>query len=158
MEAFFRHLRKQHRTITAVLLVVSLLSLLFSPAAIVKDRVLDTAPSLLAGIVITEGLFILGIIIMASAVSFSLARNPFRWRQHLTSLARQVGKTRLFWLGFWINAVGALGSGLLLAYGVVRSLPVTSWGLLWIPIGDVLLTLAVRSSLIELHRSTLARK
>ncbi len=146
---------RHHKKITIAVVIISLASLVFSPAGLIKDKIIDTIPALALSMLITEGLFIAGIVIMALVAGFDLGPNPFKWRDHLQTLGQQINKSKMFWVGFWVNTIGALGSGLVLGYGIVKALPTSSWGLLWIPVLDIILTFSVRAAVLDLHRAAI---
>ena len=146
--SFFKH----HKKITAVIVPVSVLSLFLSPLDKVKDKIMGSAPELLALLATSELLFIAGIIIMASAVGLELGKNPLTWRKHFHGLVKEITTDNLFWTGFWINAVGALATGILIGVGVVILLPPQSWGLIWLAVADIAITLLIRGAVLELRQ------
>ena len=135
-----------------LLVILSIINLVFSPISLLSQRIIDVAPTLAYFLAVTEGMFILGIFVMGSIVGYDLGWNPLNWRKHLYGLAAEVNKSKVFWIGFWINSVGAIGTGLVLAYGVVRALPVSSWGLLWLAVADISVTIGLRATLLGIHR------
>lgn len=145
---FFRH----HKKITAVVIPISILSIFFSPLGVIKDRILEDAPGFLTLLILSEVVFVVGILIMASAVGFELGRNPLTWRKHFHGLVQEITTDKLFWVGFWINAIAALATGILMGVGVLTLLPPQSWGLLWIAGADIALTLLIRGAVLELKR------
>ena len=135
-----------------ILIIASIAMLFFSPLNELKDKLADTLLWVFISLLVTEGLFILGIILMAAAVEHDLGLNPFKWRSHLKTVLKHVPESRLFWLGFWVNATGAVGTGLVISVAVVTSLPVTSWGLIFLPFMDLGLTIALRATILELKK------
>jgi hypothetical protein len=145
---------KHHKKIMWALVAASIAMLFFSPLNELKETVSEALPWVLTGVLITESLFVIGIIIMAIAVEYELGLNPLKWRSHIKSVLHHVPENRLFWIGFWINAIGALGSGIVVAAGILISLPATSWGLIWLPFLDLSLTVALRITILELKKET----
>lgn len=89
---------------------------------------------------------------MAGSVGFELGKNPLVWKKHFHQITKELPDNKTFWIGFWINAAGALGTGVLLSIGIIQVLPAQSWGLLWIAFVDIALTLTVRGAILELRR------
>ena len=54
-----------------------------------------------------------------------------------------------FWTGFVVNTIGGVGTGVVLAVGIVLGLPPQSWGLLVLPVLDLVLTAAVRGAVLS---------
>lgn len=131
-------------------LILGSLALTFlSPLGLLKERIVDNLPWVATGALISESLFTIGLAIIAADVGVKLGRNPLQWRQKLLPMLRQATKGKLFWVGFWVNTVGALGSGLIVGTGIVLTFPPQSWGLVIIPFLDLSLTIAIRTAAIE---------
>lgn len=131
-----------------ILVVLSLASLLLTPLSEVKKGIIDNLPWVGIGTVITESLFIIGLGIMALEAGHELGRNPLRWRSKLRKVVSHLVRTKLFWLGFWINAAGAAGTAVLVTIGILKILPPQGWLLLWLPLADLALTVAIRVAVV----------
>lgn len=112
------------------------------------DQLLDNAKQVLpwvgTAVVLSEALFIIGLIIMAIAAGTSI-RHPWRLRREIKTLFRDtVVKSRLFWVGFSINVIGALGSTGSICVALFMVLPVQSWAIILIPLADILATVLLR--------------
>lgn len=125
------------------LILISVGSLLFTPFNSLRRDMSQTLPWVGFGVIVSEILFIGGLIIMATSIGLKV-RNPLKLRGRLKHILRNSIITRSFWVGFWINAVGAVLSSLLLAAGIFAALPMTSWGLLYVPIADLAATIVIR--------------
>lgn len=158
MRKVLRKSIEHHKKIMWFLVALSVIMLFFSPLNELKDIVSQNLPWVLTGLIITEGLFVLGLIFMAYSVEHELGLNPFKWRSHFKKVAKHIPESRVFWLGFWLNAIGAFGSGVVVGLGILISLPVTSWGLIWLPFLDLSLTIALRATILELRREMQVEK
>lgn len=125
------------------LLIYSVGSLFFMPIGPILDRFKAVVPWIGTGVIATEALFIIGLLVMATSLGLRI-HNPFQLRKQMKSILQEAVASRMFWNGFWINAVGACGSSLLLCIGIFSALPVTSWGLVYLPIADLATTIAIR--------------
>lgn len=125
------------------LVIISVGFLFFTP----YDQLLDNAKQVLpwvgTAIILSEALFITGLIIMAIAAGMSV-RNPWRLRRELKAIFRSAANSRLFWVGFWINVVGAVGSTGSVCVALFKVLPVQSWAIILIPLADLLATALLR--------------
>lgn len=140
-----------HKKITIGVILISIIATFFTPVGETVDKVAEVAPEVLIGVGITESLFIAGLLVMAGTVGFELGANPLKWKQHFHVVAHELPNDKWFWVGFWINAVGALGTGLILAWAIIEVLPPQSWGIIWIPFLDLALTIVIRASVLELR-------
>jgi hypothetical protein len=110
-------------------------------------------------LVVSEAFFIGGALLVAgslghhvlssrggteSATRLTAMRNV---RATYRELAHHVGSSRAFSLGFLLNWVGAAGTGIVLAVGIILVLPVSSWGLLILPLLDLVATFSWRTPL-----------
>lgn len=147
-----RFLKKHIKTLAYVIFLLSILELVYVlVAGDSTNEVVDSLPGVFVLTLVSEALFIVGLIVMAYAVEHELGKNPLKWRKHLKKVIRQVPNSRIFWVGFWINAIGALATGIIWLGAVILSdLPLQTWGILWLPISDILLTISLRASIIEL--------
>lgn len=136
-------MRAGKRVFFWVLLVYSLGSLLFTPLGPVLASVKAILPWVGVGAIVTETLFIAGLVIMAAAIGLE-SRNPLTLRKDIKRMLVAAVETRSFWVGFWINAVGACGSSLFLCAGILIALPPSSWSLLYFPLLDLAATIAIR--------------
>ena len=134
------------RNVLIILALISLASILLTPFSEVKQGIIDNLPWVGVGTVITEALFILGLGVMALEAEHELGHNPLLWRRKLHHVVNHMVRTRIFWLGFWINAAGAAGTAVLITIGIIKILPPQGWLLLWLPVADLALTVAIRSA------------
>lgn len=67
----------------------------------------------------------------------------FDWR-HVASKCNQ---SKLFWFGFWLSVIGACGDGFIIIWGIGKTLPVSSWGLMILPFWDLSLTYIIRRAI-----------
>jgi hypothetical protein len=105
---------------------------------------------------ITEACFVIGAFLMAATVGLDLTGSktgaPKRGRvtqawkaRGLTRQLADIASTdRKFLFGFNLNWLGAMGTGIILAAGIVWVLPYTAWGLLILPFLDIIATNAWR--------------
>jgi len=115
----------------------------------VVNRIHDLA-YLLVAITISELFFTIGAIVMILEVG--LAFGEAKGWLHLAHRARLSLRdslsvatySRLFGLGFWLNLIGAVGTSVLLAAGVIWLMPVASWGLVVLLFIDIIATLSWR--------------
>jgi hypothetical protein len=135
-----------------ILVLASIAMLFLSPFNELKEKLIGTLPWVFLSLLVTEGLFTAGIVLMAASVEHDLGLNPLKWRKHLKTVLKHVPENQLFWWGFWINATGALGTGLVLSIAVITSLPATSWGIIILPFMDLGLTIALRATILELKK------
>lgn len=149
---------EHHKKLTWLLIIFSVAMLFFSPLEELRKTLSETLSWVVPGLLLTEGLFVLGIFFMAASVEHELGLNPLKWRSHVRNVLRYVPQSRIFWTGFWVNAVGAVGSGVVLGVAIVVGLPVTSWGLIWLPFLDLGLTIALRAVILELKKETTLEK
>lgn len=137
------------RDILIVLPVFSLASILLTPVSEVKKGITDNLPWIGVGTLITEVFFIIGLGIMALEAGHQLGPNPVRWRRKLPHIFRGVVRTKIFWLGFYTNTAGALGTAIILSIGIFKILPPQSWGLIILPLLDLSLTFALRYAVVN---------
>jgi hypothetical protein len=141
-----------HKKITLFIVVASLVASFLTPIEQTISRLAEFAPGVLLAVGVTEALFVLGLVIMAGTVGFELGPNPLKWKQHFVRVVRHLPADKWFWAGFWVNAAGALGTGIVLAWAVVKALPPQSWGLIWVPFLDLGITVFIRATILELKR------
>ena len=103
----------------------------------------------------SESLFIIGLLLIALSVEHDLGPNPLKWRRHFKTLIKHIPNDKKFWIGFWINLVGALSTGLIVLFGIIFVLPIESWGIIWLPITDIAITILLRATILELRRESL---
>jgi hypothetical protein len=103
-----------------------------------------------AGLVFTEFCFIAGGLIMALALGETLIASGRWWRRlhqvrrQVRRLASQAIQSPLFGFGFWLNFLGAVGTSVILMYGVVAFLPRGSWLVLGALLLDLIATFGWR--------------
>lgn len=134
------------------LIVFSVYSLVFSPLGETKDQLESSALWLLMGIFLTETLFISGLAVMAAAIGVKV-RNPLKLRKELKKILRASFRSRLFWVGFWTNAVGAIGTTALIGFGILTVLPTKSWGLIVLIVADLSSTVVLRNYILQKRNS-----
>lgn len=126
--------------------VIASVGMLFlTPLTDVSERARAVAPWVGASLVLSELLFVVGLLVIALAAGVRLPRNPLAWRAELPSLLASLHRTPAFWVGLIVNTIGALGTAVVLIVAITRGLPWQSWGLLVLPVTDLMLTLAVRA-------------
>jgi hypothetical protein len=125
------------------LVVISVGFLFFTPYDQLLDHAMQVLPWVGTAIILSEALFMTGLIIMALAAGISV-RYPWRLRRELKVIFRATANSRLFWTGFWINVVGALGSTGSVCVALFKVLPVQSWAIILIPLADLLATALLR--------------
>ncbi|MCA9349265.1 hypothetical protein KC878_03975 [Candidatus Saccharibacteria bacterium] len=150
LKAFYR---RHSKKILAVLLLATIAEIALSFAFDkTPEKLVESLPWLLGLAGLTEALFILGLVIMAYSVGHDLGWNPIKWHGHLKSIVHKVSLDKLFWVGFWVNTTGALGTGIVWLIAILYGLPISSWGSLWLPLADIALTVSLRSAVFELKR------
>jgi hypothetical protein len=140
------------------LCLLSVLELIFVSVTGSLKQIIDAMPLAIALSVVSELLFSAGIVMMAIASEQSIGLNPLKWRSHLNKLIQDIKRSRLFIFGFWMNFVGALATGVIWLVVILLRLPPSGWFLLWLPIMDIALTLAVRKAFIDLVALPLRKK
>lgn len=143
-------MKKIERYLLWTLGLVSVAFLIFAPWGEVWGRIKEHFFWMAIGGAISEAAFAGGLVIMAASIGMNI-RNPFKLRKNLKSILQSSTKTRLFWIGFWTNAVGAIGTGFLILFGIVLVLPVSSWGLAVLAIFDLMVTIALRRVVLGVH-------
>lgn len=138
----------------ALLVVVSAIGLANAAGQDTVDRILEHLWWAGTGLLVSEAVFVGGLAVMLAALGMRLSPNPMRWRRQWRAAARKATSTPTFWVGFWINAVGALATGVIGTAAVVVTLPVTAWGLAALPLLDVALTLSVRGAALSWRQAT----
>ena len=113
----------KRRNALIFLLVASLAAVLLTPLSVVKQGISNNLPWIGVGILISESLFIIGLGMMALEAGHELGKNPFFWRKKLRHVVSRMVRTKLFWLGFWINAIGAVGTAVIVSIGIIKTLP-----------------------------------
>lgn len=141
-------LRHWKKVVLAVILAWSVLGLFLSPFGDTKEKVFDRGPWVLVGVVLAEVLFVVGLLMMAAAIGIEV-RNVRFLRKNIKRILRSAVSTPLFWAGFWLNAVGAIGDAVVLAIGVGATLPIESWGLIVLPSLDFFATITLRAAVIK---------
>ncbi len=140
--------RRWTRVVFWGLVALSIASLLLSPLGPLIDRVREVGPWVGGGLLLSEVLFAIGLLVMAWSVGVKLGRNPFQWRTRLDVVLAQLQRSPTFWVGLAVNTVGAIGTALVLVAAVLAGLPVSAWGLLVLPAADLGLTVAVRAAVV----------
>ncbi len=155
-----RNFYKKH--VKRILLVIALLALVQSVLTLtiagIPQSAKDKLPWLVVGTAVTEVLFISGLVMMAVSAEHALGKNFLRWRRHLKEIAGKVNRSKLFWTGFWVNAAGALGTGLLWLWAIFTSLPLSAWGTVLLPVSDIFLTIVLRLAIMDARKALLAEE
>lgn len=137
---------KNLKTILIVIAVAwSVVMLVFSPLGEVLDSLKDNAPILGVSLIASEVLFIIGLVLMALSLGIKV-RNPFKLRRHLKEFISSISASKLFWVGFFVNLVGAVMTAIIGLAGVMLVLPVASWPIALIFLVDLWATLEVRKA------------
>lgn len=140
------------RVLLCALVAFSIGSVFFTPLERVMAQTKAVLPWLGIGLVVTETMFIAGLTLMGAALGLEV-RNPLRLRKSIKKILGAAVQTRAFWVGFWVNAVGACATALLLGTAVVLVLPATSWGLVYFAALDLAATIAIRHWALNACRS-----
>ncbi|MFE4670704.1 hypothetical protein ACFRI7_17030 [Streptomyces sp. NPDC056716] len=117
-----------------------------NPLGELKGRLFDVAPWAGVGVMVSEGMFISGIMMMSWAVGLGWG-NPLRLRKALAEICERANGSRLFWCGFWVNSFGAVGSAVVISIGLIFYLPPESYGLLGIAFADLAATIVIRRAI-----------
>lgn len=129
-------------------LASTLLTLAMNPLGDLKRRLFDAAPWVGVGVVASHVLFIGGMATMACAVGLGWG-SSLKTRKVLTEISSRASGSRLFWIGFWANSLGAVGSAATISVGVVLYLPPESYGLLGLALADLGVTLVIRKAMLR---------
>jgi len=139
------------RKVTAALVLISVGLFFTTPFDSTLDKMHENN---LAGYVfvvtVSELLFITGLLIMAITVGHDIGVNPFKWRRHINQVMKKVAIDKFFWVGFWINFAGALGTGMVFTIVTILLLPPQSWGLAVVGFIDLFITMALRREVLRL--------
>lgn len=107
----------------------------------VLDQMTAKAPWLLAVVVISRSVLIVGVIAMAAA-------GGWRLRQLLTDGdGQQLRQSRLFWAGFWLSTVGASTDATVIVVVIVATTPPQAWGVAGVAAADLVVTFFLRASI-----------
>jgi len=136
-----------------ILIAASVGLIVVSPFNSTVAKIKQVGPWVGGGLVVSEFLFVLGLLLLAWSAGIHLGPNPMKWKSHTKMLLSTLDRTPLFWVGLVVNTIGALGTGLILGVGVVAGLPWQSWGLLAIPVADIAVTISLRSIIFNGVRS-----
>ncbi len=136
----------------AILVACTIVVMIAYDSSDVVYDIKKNADWIVLALVITEACFIAGIVIMSFAV-FKTIRNPFRQRGQLNELVRQGVRTWSFNIGFVLNAIGAIGTSLVLISAATTTLPIYAWSILLLPVIDLFVTVVLRIALIKEIRS-----
>lgn len=131
-----------------VLVACTIIVLIMYDSSEVLNGIKKNADWIVFALAITEVCFIAGIVMM-SFVVFKTIRNPFKQRAQLRELVRQGIRTWSFNIGFVLNAIGAVGTSLVLIFAATTTLPIYAWSILFLPVVDLVVTVALRIALIR---------
>ena len=53
--------------------------------------------------------------------------------------------------------IGALATGVFVLIGIILVLPKQSWGVIWLPIADIAVTLLLRATVLEIRNEVASR-
>ncbi|MFE6904781.1 hypothetical protein ACFVFJ_50145 [Streptomyces sp. NPDC057717] len=137
--------------VSAVVVSIAWTAFTWRELAVVKQRLSEVA-LLTLGFALTEVLFIGGAILMAIGCGITVRREGqvttvrglLRLRGQYRQLALRSMGSNVFRLGFNVNWIGAVGSGLLVLAGILLVLPVSAWALTTLPLVDVVASIAWR--------------
>jgi hypothetical protein len=146
-----------------IVIILSVISLFFSPTQPLLEQLKASLPWVTAGILLSEILLTIGSLLMLSVATPAFIKSLTNSTKsaligilHIkktvdeldwTPVARKCNDSKLFWLGFWISIVGASGDGIILIIAIGNTLPITSWGLMILPFWDLGLTLVIRRAI-----------
>ncbi len=145
-------IRSPPRWLVLVAVGLAIGGLALAPLGDVIDTARVAAPWVVVGLLVSEGLFIAGLGTMIVATGSRLPSNPFRWRAQLLDALKGALHTKVFWLGFWVNLVGAVGTAVIGAAAVFIVLPPLGYGLLIVPALDLFATVVIRSAVVSLDK------
>lgn len=105
---------------------------------------------------INEVFFTSGLIMIAGSLGRHIfagaGANPINWvralwgiRAKTTELLHSIADSRMFRVGFTLNWIGAVGTGLIPTVGIVVLLPYTAWGIAVLPLIDVVASIGIRA-------------
>lgn len=105
---------------------------------------------------INEVIFISGLLLITASlgrhVFAGTGWNPVRWvkallgvRVKATELLHSIADSRMFRVGFMLNWIGAVGTGLIPTVGIFVVLPYTTWGIAVLPMLDVVASIGIRA-------------
>ncbi len=150
--------RPHKKKLLVVLVVLTVLESIFVTATGMIKQLIEAVPIAILLSIVSESLFTIGIGIMAYSAGHSLGWNVLGWRKHVEALMKTVSASRLFLFGFWVNFIGALGTGVVWLIVILVSLPLSGWILLWLPAFDIALTFAVRAAFADIVSLRLGSK
>ncbi len=77
-----------------------------------QEELRNKAPALFRLFLVGEGVYFVGMFLMATGLGASLGANPLAWPSKFRALMSAdspgLAKAKVFWLGFLMNAVGSL--------------------------------------------------
>jgi hypothetical protein len=149
-------MRHKRSIAVALALASTVLTLVMNPLGELKRRLFDVAPWTGVGVIVSETMFVGGIMMMAWAVGLRW-NNPLKLRKALTEICRRANGSRIFWLGFWVNSLGAIGSPVIISIGLIFYLPPESYGLLSIIFADLAVTIVIRKAMLRGVKETTLR-
>jgi hypothetical protein len=103
-------------------------------------------------VAITEICFITGAVLMLIALGEEFAfanvknviKSSIHAKRNIKEIASKGIRTATFGIGFWLNFLGAVGTSLILLFGVFYVLPIQAWGVSLIILIDLIATFAWR--------------
>lgn len=146
-------IKRNIKSIVVVLLILSVVEFIYVlTLGDAAKQIVDSLPYLVGITLVSEIMFLSGIVIMAYSVEEAIGWNPLHWRKKLKTILKVVPNEKKFWVGFWINAAGAFITGAVWVFAVMTGLPFEAWGLIWLPLTDIGLTISLRYSILELKK------
>jgi hypothetical protein len=136
---------KKLRYLIWSIVVLSIALMVIAPGSGLKHQLSSSLPWVAISLLVTESLFVIGLVVMAWTVGHSLGPNPLSWRRQLPLVLKALPSSNWFWAGFAANLLGALGTILIMILAVVTNLPWQAWGLLAVPAADLVVTVLVRT-------------
>lgn len=109
-----------------------------------KDQAIEAAPWVAGGLAVSEGMFIAGASMMIASIGDKVG-NPLKIKEKIPAIAEKANDSKLFKAGFWINAIGAVGTAAVVTTGVAKELPPESYPLFLIPAIDLAITVKIRT-------------
>lgn len=139
---------RKWRYLGGVAAASAVLSFTNNPYSELKEDVIEAAPYVVTGVVASEVAFTVGGAMMLGAVGEKIA-NPLKIKERIPEIAERANSSKLFKAGFIINTVGAVGDFAVISTGVIDEMPVESYGLLGLTLGDLALTVAIRKGILN---------